>query len=247
MVDLLELDADAAGEPARARTKTAPITIHAFVTPGEGALYESLGFRSRPPVDDPFDAEAAKANARHYSQPSRPRWMPPRRFRVGPAGLPSRRRYQDATRGLFRGLRGQVPVRRGERCAGHPPDGPTLAVAGGGWRRHGAATTLSKFTDSGQYMYHNSMIRIGGPGEATPMPATVRIASSTGETIEAPVDVWLGGGLPRPPALPQGADALLRPGGGQGEDQCPGGQFPDVAESLICPTTRTAISGPRWP
>ena len=75
--------------------------------------------------------------------------------------------------------------------------GPTLSVswaeAGG---PYGAATTMSKFTDSGAYMYHRILLRVGAAGSTSPVPASVRVASSTGSFTEGPVKEWPGGDLP---------------------------------------------------
>jgi hypothetical protein len=47
------------------------------------------------------------------------------------------------------------------------------------------------------YVEHRELIRIGDAGSADPArPTMIRIGSSTGMTKEAPVDTWLGGGLP---------------------------------------------------
>jgi hypothetical protein len=43
------------------------------------------------------------------------------------------------------------------------------------------------------YIEHRELVRIG---DGVPAPTMVRIALSTGESVEAPVNVWLGGGLP---------------------------------------------------
>ncbi len=47
------------------------------------------------------------------------------------------------------------------------------------------------------YIEHRELIRIGAADSASPpRPTRIRIGSSTGATIEAPVNIWLGGGLP---------------------------------------------------
>ena len=47
------------------------------------------------------------------------------------------------------------------------------------------------------YIEHRELVRIGDAGTTSPAPPTqIRIGSSTGESVEAPVNVWLGGGLP---------------------------------------------------
>ena len=46
------------------------------------------------------------------------------------------------------------------------------------------------------YIEHRELVRVGETGSTTPRPTRIRIGSSSGSTIEAPVEVWLGGGLP---------------------------------------------------
>jgi hypothetical protein len=85
--------------------------------------------------------------------------------------------------------------------------GPVVSVA---WKTatgdYGAATTIPRYIDSDPnpdtYMYNRVLIRIGnasppyGTGTPPDDPVMVRIGSSTGFAVEAPVRVWLGGGLP---------------------------------------------------
>jgi hypothetical protein len=47
------------------------------------------------------------------------------------------------------------------------------------------------------YIEHRILVRVGDPASTTPAsPTMVRIGSSTGESVEAGVNTWLGGGLP---------------------------------------------------
>jgi hypothetical protein len=46
------------------------------------------------------------------------------------------------------------------------------------------------------YIEHRELVRVGDAGSSQPRPSRIRIGSSTGSTIEAPVEPWLGGGLP---------------------------------------------------
>ncbi len=47
------------------------------------------------------------------------------------------------------------------------------------------------------YIEHRELVRIGDAGSTEPeAPTRIRIGSSTGVSIEADVNVWLGGGLP---------------------------------------------------
>ena len=47
------------------------------------------------------------------------------------------------------------------------------------------------------YIEHRELVRIGDAGNPLPaQPTMIRIGSSTGASVEAPVQIWLGGGLP---------------------------------------------------
>ena len=82
--------------------------------------------------------------------------------------------------------------------------GPTLSLS---WNK-GAGTEIDAVprtmnlnidtdTTPDTYIEHRELVRIGEPGSSDPpTPTRIRIGSSTGEAIEAPVEVWLGGGLP---------------------------------------------------
>jgi hypothetical protein len=50
-------------------------------------------------------------------------------------------------------------------------------------------------TSPDTYIEHRELVRVGDVG-STARPTRIRIGSETGSTIEAPVEVWLGGGLP---------------------------------------------------
>jgi hypothetical protein len=51
-------------------------------------------------------------------------------------------------------------------------------------------------TSPDTYIEHRELVRVGDTGSSAPRPTRIRIGSSNNATIEAPVDVWLGGGLP---------------------------------------------------
>ena len=82
--------------------------------------------------------------------------------------------------------------------------GPSLALSwdsGPGTPIDNGPENMNKFVDTDPtpdtYMYHRELVRIGAAGSSTPLrPDKVRIASSTGETVVASVNTWLGGGLP---------------------------------------------------
>ena len=78
--------------------------------------------------------------------------------------------------------------------------GPTLSLS---WNT-GAATPISAGprtmnlnidpdTTPDTYIEHRELVRIG---DGVAAPTLIRIGSSTGASKEAPVDMWLGGGLP---------------------------------------------------
>ncbi len=75
--------------------------------------------------------------------------------------------------------------------------GPSLAMA---WKEqdgdYGSATTMARYVDDNQYLYHRILVRVGVAGTTTPVPAGVRVASSTGAVAEGPVNPWVAGGLP---------------------------------------------------
>jgi Zinc carboxypeptidase/Chitobiase/beta-hexosaminidase C-terminal domain len=90
---------------------------------------------------------------------------------------------------------------------GIDPSTPTLALS---WNRGGTTPidtpggdprimdiNLDTDTTPDTYIEHRELVRIGFPGESDPpRPTRVRIGSSTGAFVEAPVNVWLGGGVP---------------------------------------------------
>ena len=58
-------------------------------------------------------------------------------------------------------------------------------------------TNIDPDTTPDTYIEHRELVRIGDAGTSSPPPPTrIRIGSSTGQTKEAGVRVWLGGGLP---------------------------------------------------
>jgi hypothetical protein len=81
--------------------------------------------------------------------------------------------------------------------------GPTLSLS---WNIGGGpiASTprvmnvnIDPDTTPDTYIEHRELVRIGEAGSTDPAaPTRIRIGSSTGVSIEADVDVWLGGGLP---------------------------------------------------
>jgi hypothetical protein len=61
----------------------------------------------------------------------------------------------------------------------------------------GLGVNIDPDTTPDTYIEHRLLVRIGDPATTTPPnPSLIRIGSSTGAAVEAPVQVWLGGGLP---------------------------------------------------
>jgi hypothetical protein len=83
--------------------------------------------------------------------------------------------------------------------------GPALSLS---WNTGGAGSPIDATprpmnanidtdTSPDTYIEHRELVRIGEVGEANPpRPTRIRIGSSSGATIEADVETWLGGGLP---------------------------------------------------
>jgi hypothetical protein len=81
--------------------------------------------------------------------------------------------------------------------------GPTLSLSwniGGGPIASTPRTmnvNIDPDTTPDTYIEHRELVRIGDAGSTDPAaPTRIRIGSSTGASIEADVNVWLGGGLP---------------------------------------------------
>jgi Zinc carboxypeptidase/Chitobiase/beta-hexosaminidase C-terminal domain len=102
-----------------------------------------------------------------------------------------------------------LSVEAKDRLGGSTPTGatytgPTLSLS---WNR-GAGTPIDSAprpmntnidpdTTPDTYIEHRELVRIGDAGTSDPpRPTRIRIGSSTGQTKEAAVNTWLGGGLP---------------------------------------------------
>jgi hypothetical protein len=102
-----------------------------------------------------------------------------------------------------------LSVEAKDRLGGSTPTGatytgPTLSLS---WNR-GPGTPIDSpprvmnvnidpDTTPDTYIEHRELVRIGGAGTSDPpRPTRIRIGSSTGQTKEADVNTWLGGGLP---------------------------------------------------
>jgi Zinc carboxypeptidase/Chitobiase/beta-hexosaminidase C-terminal domain len=72
------------------------------------------------------------------------------------------------------------------RGAGTPIDSPPREMN----------TNIDPDTTPDTYIEHRELVRIGDAQSGPPRPTRIRVGSSTGQAKEAPVNTWLGGGLP---------------------------------------------------
>src|SRR5215211_3217925 len=102
-----------------------------------------------------------------------------------------------------------LSVEAKDRLGGSTPTGatytgPTLSLS---WNRGAGTpidatprpmnTNIDPDTTPDTYIEHRELVRIGDAGTSDPpRPTRIRIGSSTGQTKEAAVNTWLGGGLP---------------------------------------------------
>ncbi len=173
------------------------ITINAFVTPSERALYESMGFPAGATIEDRSTWEAVRAEREAAIEAERAALSAAESEMVGAANFDPGGEITIMRVDYFTNYAGRFLAVAAHTALGTATGGPTLAVA---WRTedggYGSATTMSRFTDAGQYMYHRVLLRVGAAGSTEPVPAMVRVASSTGAAAEAPVNEWVAGGLP---------------------------------------------------
>jgi len=88
------------------------------------------------------------------------------------------------------------------------------------------------------YIEHRELVRIGGLGSTSPgAPTMIRIGSSTGQSIDAPVNIWLGGGLPpRTPGFLSGfSTRYMDPTEVYQRFTELAQEFPDLAELITLP------------
>jgi hypothetical protein len=219
------------------------VTVNALVTPGERAYYESLGFQAGAIVEDRSTWEAAKADRQAMiSAEKRAKAAVSAAGRagsVGAAGFDPGGEITIMRVDYFTNYAGRYVSVAARTSLGTGTGGPTLALAvkleGG---NYSTASTMSKYTDAGQYMYHRALWAVSMLGSAPPV--TVRVASSTGAVAEAPVNPWVNGGLP-----PM-ADGYLKgfvthymdPIESRQRINDLAAEFPDLAEiiNLPCPT-----------
>ncbi|MFN3979205.1 MAG: M14 family zinc carboxypeptidase [Caldilinea sp.] len=173
------------------------ITINAFVTPRERAIYESMGFPAGLTVEDRSTWEAARAEREAAIAAEQAAFSAAESDEVSAASFDPGGEVTIMRVDYFTNYAGRFLAVAARTSLGMPTGGPTLAMA---WRTedggYGSATNMSKFNDAGQYMYHRVLVRVGAAGSTTPVPAFVRVASSTGATAESAVNDWVAGGLP---------------------------------------------------
>jgi hypothetical protein len=181
------------------------LTVNAFVSASQCAFYESLGYEVGITIENRATWEAAKAEREAAMAEEQgalataqgggntaPLNRAQSSITFDPGGEITVQRVD-----YFTNYAGRFLSVEARTSLGTNSGGPTLAMA---WKAAGgsysSATSMSKFTDDNQYMYHRLLVRIGAAGSTTPVPATVRVASSTGAFVETGVNTWLGGGLP---------------------------------------------------
>ena len=193
------------------------VTVNAFVTRTERLFLESKGYRFGRTIEDRSTWEArlkerdeamAAEGISHEVAENGPtadiasaldRLDLPRSYsRAASAG-------EESPAGEVTIMRADYFVHRSGRFLsveartdqGTPSGGPTLSIS---WAEEngqfGTATTMSRFTDSGAYMYHRVLLRIGAAGSTTPVPAAVRVGSGTGSFTDGAVSEWPGKDLP---------------------------------------------------
>ena len=215
MDDLVNMGADLA-EYLR-ENPDGTVTVNAFVTRTERLFLESKGYRFGRTIEDRSTWEA---RLKEREEAIAAEGISHEVAENGPAAdITSALDRLDLPRSYSRGATageeappGEVTVMRADYFVhrsgrflsveartdqGTPSGGPTLAVS---WAEEngqfGAAATMSKFTDSGAYMYHRVLLRIGAAGSTTPVPAAVRVASSTASFTDSAVNEWPGKDLP---------------------------------------------------
>ena len=186
-------------------------TVNAFVTPSERAFLTAQGYVFGATIEDHATWEArtkernAAIEAERNSHEVAEKGLLADVEGIVPTRSATRAPGEEQPPGEVTIMRADYFVHRSGRflsveartALGTNSGGPTMSMA---WAEeggaYGAATSMSKFTDSGAYMYHRTLVRVGAAGSTTPVPAAVRVASSTGAFAEDEVRNWPGPGLP---------------------------------------------------
>ena len=194
------------------------VTVNAFVTRTERLFLEARGYRFGATIEDHAtwkarikereEAIAAEETSQEVAEEGNKADITRALMSRGlprPMAFAAASNAEEAPPGEVTVMRADYFVHRSGRFLsveartdqGTNSGGPTLSVS---WAEEdgafGSATTMSKFTDSGSYMYHRVLLRVGAAGSTTPVPAAVRVASSTGSFTEGPVNEWVGDKLP---------------------------------------------------
>lgn len=175
------------------------VTVNAIVTPSRRAYYESLGFQAGATIEDRSTWDAARADresaiaAEKRSQNAAEQGPRPRDLSA--AGFDTGGEIVVMRVDCFANYAGRFLSVAARTSLGTSTGGPALSMT---WKEldgnYGAAITMPKYIDAGQYMYHRLLVRVGGLDAAA--PAMVRVGSSTGSIAEGPVNAWVEGGLP---------------------------------------------------
>ncbi len=176
------------------------VTVHALVTPDERAGFAAMGFQPGAIIEDRLAWDTARAQrqatiAAEKNAQAAALGAPGRPGAIGAAGFDPGGEITIMRVDYFTNYAGRYVSVAARTSLGAVAGGPSLALAvkleGG---NYSAASTMSKYTDAGQYMYHRALWAVSMLGAAPPV--TVRVASSTGAVAEAPVNPWVNGGLP---------------------------------------------------
>ncbi|MFF3439973.1 M14 family zinc carboxypeptidase [Streptosporangium sp. NPDC002721] len=97
----------------------------------------------------------------------------------------------------------------------------------------GGTTTMSRFTDAGQYMYH----RFSAPLSLTAIPSKVTITSSRGGSVTVPVTRWLGSPrkAPKPHYVADFVDRYMDPTEITGRITALAAEFPKISQIVDLP------------
>jgi hypothetical protein len=192
------------------------LTVNIIATDDEIAQIKALGYEVAYTIEDEdtwrarlaerqaaLDAEARSADFAEHGVPAGASVAKAglRSLSAAPELVVQRAEYFDNYAGRFLSLEvwdSQITLVAGSN---NQFTGPTLSVA---WREaggaYGSSSTVGRYIDTDPtpdaYMFNRTLIRLGPAGASSPTPAFIRVASSTGATVESPVSVWLGGGLP---------------------------------------------------
>ncbi|GAA4189246.1 M14 family zinc carboxypeptidase [Streptosporangium oxazolinicum] len=97
----------------------------------------------------------------------------------------------------------------------------------------GGTTTMSRFTDAGQYMYH----RFSSPLSLTAIPTKVTITSNRGGSVTVPVTKWLGSPrkAPKPHYVADFVDRYMDPTELTGRITALAAEFPKISQIVNLP------------